>query len=170
MTYKQVIISVILATTSGAIPSKGEYMHLSAGYTMSAPIHSGYGIESHVVAFSFNDLSSNSLNLIVNAIYRVEGGTKTKYPYGIKSVKVKDINDARMVCENTVRNNWKRFLKFHPRGAAGALTKGSESDKDTHRQVMHDFVIFLADVYCPIKSDIGGNVRWKNNMISILHL
>src|SRR5690606_17751985 len=46
---------------------------------------------------------------IVDAIYVIEGGPRAKDTYGILSVKVKDEAEARRVCFNTVRNNWRRW-------------------------------------------------------------
>ena len=87
------------------------------------------------------------ITAVVDAIYRVEGGAKTKHPYGIKSVKVNGEAEARKVCENTVRNNLARWRK------AGA--KGSYLD-------------FLADRYCPPSADPNGNLHWKNNINKII--
>lgn len=84
---------------------------------------------------------------VVAAIYRVEGGDKTKYPYGIKSVKVSGKDEAKRVCENTVRNNLARWRK------AGA--KG-------------EYLDFLADRYCPPSADPKGNLNWKNNIKLII--
>lgn len=86
---------------------------------------------------------------IVSAIYRCEGGEHTKYPYGIKSVKVKSKEDARIVCENTVRNEFNRLHVI-------------KLDKY--------FIYMLADRYCPLKSDKQGNENWKINMVRILHI
>ncbi len=45
---------------------------------------------------------------IADAIFLTEGGNRAKVPYGILSVKVKDANEARQVCLNTIRNQRKR--------------------------------------------------------------
>ena len=83
---------------------------------------------------------------LVRCIYQVEGGSRAKSPYGILSVKVKD-KEARKVCLNTVRNNWRRWQKAgHP----------------------GEFVDALGDVYCPFAADPVGNVRWKKNMKALL--
>ena len=84
---------------------------------------------------------------VVSAIYRVEGGAKTKYPYGIKSVKVAGTAEAKRVCRTTVRNNWERWEKA---GRPG------------------DFLDFLGDRYCPPSVDPQGNFRWKNNIHQII--
>jgi hypothetical protein len=85
-------------------------------------------------------LTTNQINKIVDAIYVVEGGSKTKYPYGIKSVKT---SNPRKVCFNTVRNNYVRW-------------KNGDRKKS--------YMEFLADVYCPKSADPLGNERWKKNM------
>lgn len=45
---------------------------------------------------------------IADAIYRAEGGEKTRHPYGILSVKVSGKEEARRVCLNTIRKQRKR--------------------------------------------------------------
>ena len=51
-------------------------------------------------------------DIIVNAIYKAEGGKNTKYPYGIVSIDTKGNEEyARKICYNTVRNNKVRFTK-----------------------------------------------------------
>src|SRR3990167_7108119 len=46
---------------------------------------------------------------IVNAIYKAEGGKKTRFPYGIKSVKCEGEKECRKICLNTVKNNRVRY-------------------------------------------------------------
>jgi hypothetical protein len=91
-------------------------------------------------------LSDETAGKIADAIYKVEGGAKAKVPYGILSVKVKDENDARRICLNTIRNNWKRWEKA-----------GSEGK----------YLDFLANRYCPESADPVGNSRWKKNIRKI---
>lgn len=85
-------------------------------------------------------------NRIADAIYKVEGGSKAKAPYGILSVRVNDTTEARKVCLNTIRNNHRRWQ------AAGKPGK---------------FLDFLADRYCPKSADPVGNRNWKKNVKSI---
>ena len=80
---------------------------------------------------------------IANAIYRLEGGSKAKAPYGILSVKVSSPEQARRICLNTIANSRKRWLK--------AGRPGDELD-------------FLADRYCPRSADPIGNKNWKANI------
>ena len=84
---------------------------------------------------------------IANAIYLAEGGKKAKVPYGILSVKVKDEQEAKQICINTIRNNRVRFAK---------------QNKYT------DFIEFLGSRYAPIQSVAndpkGLNRFWIKNV------
>jgi len=84
-------------------------------------------------------LPESEVNRIADAIYKIEGGAKTKHPYGVLSVKT---TDPRRVCMNTIRNNWKRWE------AAGRV--GSYGD-------------FLGNRYCPKSADPIGNRNWLAN-------
>jgi hypothetical protein len=84
---------------------------------------------------------------IADAIYRIEGGSKARVPYGILSVPVKDEADARRICLNTIRNNRERWRKAGQPG---------------------DYLDFLADRYCPPSVDKQGNLNWKKNIRKIL--
>ena len=92
-------------------------------------------------------LASNALALdadrIANAIYRVEGGSKAKAPYGILSIKVGSEQQARKVCINTIKNNHTRWIN------AGRPGK---------------YLDYLADRYCPRSADPVGNRNWKRNI------
>lgn len=86
---------------------------------------------------------------IVNAIYIVEGGAKTKYPFGIKSIDTKGNKEyAKKICENTVHNNFVRYNNL--------------SDKE--KQKYHCYLDFLAFRYCPPKSDPVGHTNWVKNI------
>lgn len=81
---------------------------------------------------------------IADAIYIIEGGAKTRFPYGIKSIDTKgDKSFARKICINTVRNNYGRWQN------AGRPGK---------------YLDFLADRYCPPSADPVGNRNWKRNI------
>ena len=85
-----------------------------------------------------------------DAIYFVEGGDQTIYPYGIRSIKLfGDEKKARKICINTIKNNLKRWEK--------------NSEGKT-------YLDFLADRYCPEETDPEGNINWKRNMKKILAL
>ena len=88
-------------------------------------------------------LSLKEANVIANAIYKIEGGNHTKYPYGIKSINVKDSFAARTICINTILNNHKRWI---------AANKPI------------DFLDYLANAYCPKSCDAIGNKNWKTNI------
>ncbi len=93
------------------------------------------------------DIDVSLLNRYVDAIYIAEGGPKTKYPYGIKSIKVSGIAEAKRVCQNTVRNNHRRWV------AAGSPG---------------EFTVFLARRYCPPSVDPAGHTNWIYNINKIL--
>lgn len=92
-------------------------------------------------------LATNALaldaNRIADAIYKVEGGSKAKAPYGILSIKVSSESKARQICINTIRNNYQRWLN------AGKPGK---------------YLDYLADRYCPKAHDPAGNRNWKRNI------
>jgi len=83
---------------------------------------------------------------LATAIYYAEGGAKTHFPYGIKSIPTYGNKEyARKICINTIRNNIKRFAK---------------QNKYT------DFLEFLGSRYCPItiKSEYYLNKNWVSNV------
>lgn len=88
-------------------------------------------------------LPEAAANQIVDAIYRAEGGSRAKVPYGILSVRVSTLEDARAVCYTTVQRNHDRWLKA---GRPG------------------EYLDFLADRYCPPSADAVGNKNWKRNV------
>jgi hypothetical protein len=65
---------------------------------------------------------------ICDAIFIIEGGNKTNFPYGIKSVKCEGKDQCEKICLNTVRNNRLRFAN---------QTKEAE------------FLKFFQNRYCP---------------------
>jgi hypothetical protein len=83
---------------------------------------------------------------LADAIYRAEGGSKARSPYGVLSVKVKNSADARRVTINSIEKNWKRWEK--------------SGRPDT-------FIDFMADRWCPISTDAKGNKNWKKNVSAI---
>jgi hypothetical protein len=96
------------------------------------------------VDFSKTNLAQGDLDKIVAAIYKLEGGVKTKYPYGIKSIQTNgDVAKAKRICENTVRNNFTRWNK------SGRT---------------NEFFDFLGNVYCPKSADLQGNINWRRNI------
>ena len=95
----------------------------------------------------FGAIPEGFADRMADAIYKAEGGDKTRFPYGVKSVKVKDRQEARKVTINSVRNNWKRWER------AGKPGK---------------FVDFMADRWCPVSVDPVGNENWKSNVRKLL--
>ena len=84
------------------------------------------------------------VNKLADAIYVIEGGNKTKYPYGIVSIDTKGNRaKARKICINTIQNTYKRWI---------AANKPI------------DFLDYLANRYCPPNIDKLGNQRWKVNI------
>ena len=94
--------------------------------------------------YAYTPMDEATANRYADAIYKVEGGSATRYPYGIKSIKT---SNPRQVCINTVKNNYIRWQK-----------SGSKNN----------FTFFLADKYCPASVDAKGNQNWKNNITKLL--
>lgn len=80
---------------------------------------------------------------MADAIWKAEGGHKTKWPYGVKSVKVSSVAEARRVTLVSVRNNWNRWER------AGKP---------------EPFVRFMARRWCPESADPVGHVNWIKNV------
>ena len=84
------------------------------------------------------ELSHTYVNSIVNAIYKAEGGSKTRYPFGIHWET--NYAKARVKCEATVRNNHHRWQ--------------ASSSKE-------DFITFLSRRYV---GETSGRVHWVKNV------
>lgn len=94
-------------------------------------------------------MSDTQAARIADVIYRIEGGAKTKYPYGIKSIDTGgDVNKARRICINTIKNNWKRYYAL----------------PEQERKQYHCYLDFLASRYCPKVSDKIGHENWIKNI------
>ena len=91
-------------------------------------------------------LPEAEVNRLADAIYRAEGGSKARVPYGILSVRVANEAEARRVCERSIVNNYTRWQKAGKPG---------------------EFISFMADRWCPASADPCGNVNWKNNVRKI---
>jgi hypothetical protein len=86
---------------------------------------------------------------IADAIFKAEGGTKTKHPYGILA-KYKHTT-PRQACLNTIRGHKKRH-----------------SDHNCGK----DFISCLAQRYCPVgaaNDPQNLNVNWKRNVLYFLN-
>ena len=101
--------------------------------TLWAPLHGAFGAETSV-----------DIDRLADAIYRAEGGAKTRHPYGILA-KYKTTT-PRQACINTIKSGIKRYKTYN--------------GKD-------DFIVFLSKTYCPIgaKNDPTGlNKNWVKNV------
>ena len=84
---------------------------------------------------------------IAEAIFWTEGGYKTNFPYGIKSVHCQGLAECKQVCINTIQNNRIRFSEY-----------GYKEYKD--------YLSFLASRYCPLSDE--GCENWLPNDRKIL--
>lgn len=87
---------------------------------------------------------------VADAVYRAEGGAKTRYPYGVLSVKVNGEAEARRVCLNSIRNSRQRWYKA---GCPG------------------DWLAYFAKRWCPVGASndpTGLNSNWLRNVRAIL--
>ena len=71
---------------------------------------------------------------------KIAEGVKSRYPYGIISVKCKGEQECRQICKNTIRNNLKRWAKTEQKvpfltflGSKYAPTKGKSLNKAERR-------------------------------------
>jgi len=83
---------------------------------------------------------------IADAVYRVEGGSKTKWPYGIKCHR-HEPSVARRMCIRTIENCHADWMLDGKPG---------------------DFREYLADRYVPPSVDAAGNRNWKRNIRKLL--
>jgi hypothetical protein len=88
-------------------------------------------------------ITDTQINQLADIIFIVEGGNKTKYPYGIKSIDTKGNKEfARRICINTIRNNYKRW---------------------TYAGKTNSFVNFLGNRFCPPTAH-KLNQNWQTNV------
>ena len=90
---------------------------------------------------------------IADAIYKAEGGEKSNFPYGIKSVKCEGKKECKRICLNTIRNNRERYTQYG-------------------YKKFNTFLEFLASRYCPIgasNDSKGLNKNWLKNVIYFLN-
>lgn len=90
-------------------------------------------------------------SVVADAIYRAEGGAKTRHPYGVLSVRVSGEAEARQVCLNSIRNSRARWVKA---GRPG------------------DWLAYFASRWAPTKGasndPTGLNSNWLRNVRAIL--
>lgn len=84
---------------------------------------------------------------MANAIYLAEGGNKTRFPYGIKSLSVSDRNTARTICLKAIDRHWKLWSDD---GQPGGFPRG--------------FAIAMATHWCPFVTDPQGHTNWIRNV------
>ena len=84
----------------------------------------------------------------VAAIYKAEGGAAAKKPFGVLSVPCSGYTDCKRVCENTVRNNYVRWIKA---GRPG------------------EFTAFLGSRYAPVEAH-PLNRNWVKNVNALLYV
>jgi hypothetical protein len=101
-------------------------------------------ISSSIPAYSS---TPEYFNQVVDAIYKAEGGAKTRHPYGIVSIPTYgDKKLAKKYCYNTVKNQWAR----HERHFCGK-----------------DYLTCLRDRYAPLAASNdpkGLNRNWLKNV------
>ena len=90
------------------------------------------------------------VNQLADAIFRAEGGYKTNFPYGIKSVRCNNEQECRRICKNTIRNNITRY------------ENSTTNDNSSYLQ-------FLQSRFAPTTGNITSleksyNVSWLKNV------
>ena len=97
------------------------------------------------------NVQADEVDRIVDAIYKAEGGSKAKKPFGILSVPCEGYKECRQICKNTVINNRVRYQKYKKGGG----------------KAYKDYIEFLASRYAPVgvKNDPTGlNKNWVKNV------
>ena len=97
-------------------------------------------------AQAFAQIEPSVVSRIADAIYVAEGAERAVKPYGIISVKCFSESDCRRICENTIRNNFKRWE-----------SSGQEIP----------FLEFLAARYAPVSAH-PLNKNWLPNVKRII--
>ena len=99
-----------------------------------------------MILFCENLAKAETINIdrLANAIYKAEGGSKTKHPYGILAHYKH--TTPRQACINTINSAMKRFNK---------------------QNKQKDFILFLSKTYCPVGASNdpkGLNKYWVKNV------
>lgn len=101
-------------------------------------------------ALQAETLHGFDIDRLSQAIYKAEGGTKAKKPYGILSVPCEGKAECGKICRNTIRNNLKRW------------------DKAGRKE---PYLEFLSRRYAPTKNATndpnGLNQHWLGNVSSL---
>jgi hypothetical protein len=98
-------------------------------------------------------MNSVMLENIVMAIYQAEGSERAIKPFGILSVPCESYSECKKICENTVRNNWKRYQEWG------------------HKKYP-TYLAFLASRYAPIgvsNDPTNLNKNWLKNVQHFLY-
>lgn len=104
-----------------------------------------------IVPSCLAEIDPNMASRIVDAIYIAEGGDRAAKPYGILSVPCGSKDECRKICENTVRNNYKRWQKAGNPGT---------------------YLEFLASRYAPVgvsNDPKGLNRNWLKNVQTFVY-
>ena len=109
----------------------------------------GLGMASCDPLPAFGAVASHEIEAgkVADAIYRAEGGARAKVAYGVLSVKVRNAQEARQVCLNSVMNSRARWEKA---GRPG------------------DWLEFMAARWIPVSADPVGHRNWLRNVRAIL--
>lgn len=91
-------------------------------------------------------LQEPNYELMADAVYQAEGGSKAKAPYGVLSIKTKNPEEARKITINSARNNFKRWVDAGKPGT---------------------YVEFMANRWVPKSADPKGNANWIKNVPAI---
>ena len=110
-------------------------------------------------------MPSSTCERIANAIFRVEGGNKTKHPYGIMGHYT---TDPRHVCIVTINHAWKDFEGKNGM-TVSASTRHSNQSVKVDEVVTLPFIQFLGSRYCPPSCDPVGHRNWTNNVWRIIN-
>jgi hypothetical protein len=88
---------------------------------------------------------------LATAIYWSEGGDRTHYPYGIKSVSCETKDECRLKCLESIRNNEKRFARHGGKG-------------------VENFIRFMSRryVYCDF-GECQARIDWQKNVKRIYY-
>lgn len=98
---------------------------------------------------AFAQLTPAQTEQFAQAIYRVEGGSRTKYPFGVKSIDTGgDYAKAKRITEVSIRNNYARWIK------AGKPVS---------------FIKFMALRWCTPSADPTGHTNWVLNMSKLIN-
>lgn len=113
-------------------------------------------------------LPTMTVSNLANTIFRAEGGSNTKYPYGIMLRGILTTDHARFVCILTVQHAWKDFEGDGIQHKANAL-KTVTGISGSCSTISLPFIQFLGSRYCPPSVDPVGHRNWTNNVWRIIN-